>query len=352
MKHLATLVLIALTPVAARATMANEPPPSNWRKGSYGASAYTEYFTTKANYGNSRGEFTRLIGDSTFSSLETRIRGRYAVSPRYSFFAGAGMGYSRAIDTLAEKTNSSLTDIHAGLNFMAYRGWLRIVPEIMGGFPLDETNRTQTEPLTSDGVAYGRAGIHLFKPFKYLRVQTYTGLHIPADGLAKRFLYELAVEVPFGESIGIGASFNGYETAFPDEIPQIERLKTTTRADSGSQRFFAWEPALMEARAWVGFRPDPGFTVRAGFGKTIDGVRSAEGASFLLSFVFNRGEKSATPPKGPKLMPDPHEREEAVDKFEADTEQPDQQYFEDEAPPVPTAKEALDKAEKMLEKKK
>lgn len=270
-----------------------EPPPWSWRKGSFGVSSTTEYFSSQANYDTVRGKFTRLGGDNSFTDFNTWVRARYAFWPKFSMYAGTGIAQVRAVDAASEKTNSGLTQAFAGGHFTVWRQWLMMVAEVEAGMPLDaggplkNFNRFQTTPLIDDGAYYGRALLHLRRDIKSFRLFGHVGVRIPTDGLAKNLLYGVYGEIPIGRYLMAGGGVDGTETLLRDELTDIERTTTHNSANAGSARYRSFDPALLSARGWVGFKPGRTVEIRAGYMQTLTGQRSAAGSAFTLNVVFN-----------------------------------------------------------------
>lgn len=270
-----------------------EPPPWTWRKGSFGISSTTEYYSTKANYDSTRGSFTRLVGDNSMTDFNTWVRGRYAFWPKFSMYAGLGLSQVRALDASAEKTNSGLTQGYIGGHFTLWREWLLMVAELEAGMPFDaggpfkNFTRGQTIPLIDDGVYYGRALLHLRRDIKSFRLFGHVGAYVPTQGLAKTFLYGIFGEFPVGDYMMFGGGVSGEETLMKDELTQVERAVTQASANAGSARFRAVDPALLNVRGWVGFRPGRTVEIRAGYEQSINGQRTAQGTAYTLSLVFN-----------------------------------------------------------------
>lgn len=270
-----------------------EAPPSAWNRGSFGIQTSDEYFFSHANYGDSRGEYQSLANNQKWSSFENRIKIRMGFTDVVSVYGGLGADassattYSAATNSTTDKSNSNINEVYAGLDFLLARRWWRVVPEIELSYPTDETQRLQTSPLTSDGVPYANLGVFLFKPYRYLRFEGYLGFHIPGSQLATRFMYNLGTEVALFGAFSVGAAVQGYESVVSDGTSSAERKLTQASADATSGRFWTYNPALLEAKAWVGLRFDRSFGLRLGYAKTLNGVRTAEGQSVLLSLYFN-----------------------------------------------------------------
>lgn len=334
-----TALIFILSASNALAFTVPETPPSAWNEGSFGVQTSTEYFTSKANYDVSRGAFEDLPAGNSWTSFENRAKLRFGFTRNFAIFAGLGYGSSTAKTSLIENTNSSITEVFAGANFLLARRWWRVVPEIEVSYPGQQTQYLQTNPLTSDGAPYARAGVFLFKPYKYLRFESYLGAHFPGEGLAKRFQYSLAAELALLGSFTLGGGVQGYETIISDDTSFAERRATQATANATSERFWAYNPALIEAKGWVGFRFDKAFNVRLGYAKTINGVRNAEGQSFLINLNFSSAGSRKKRSNGVQVEQVPVSRDSR--DFKTEPEANDPEYFDQ--------RDSLDNTERLLE---
>jgi hypothetical protein len=269
------------------ASAAVQPPPWRWVKDTAGASLTSEYFSSTANYGDTRGGFLRLGGDNSITTWESELRARYAIKEWASPYIGFGFGSTSAVFPTTEKSNAGLTDIHLGADFRIQYSWIRVFPQIEVSYPVMATDPLQTLPLTSEGVPWMRASVFLQKPLRYFAPYIHGGIKIPGEGLAKLFLYGAGAEVPVGDHFVLGGGIEGEESLIGDNLTAAERDVLTTASMSGSHRYWVYNPALLEARAWVRFRPDPRVWIRAGYAKTLNGIRAAEGQSIFFSLTFN-----------------------------------------------------------------
>jgi hypothetical protein len=285
---LTVLAATVLTmPAFAASLSLPEDPPFQWRANSWGISSYNEYFMTNANFDKTRGSFINLPASNTFSSFETTMRGRFAFTSDLSVFGGLAGAHSMASDAKTDKTTTGIDHALIGADYLLWQKGFRVIPEISAGVALSNNNVGQATPMIGDGVNYGRVGIFVFKPFRRLILNSYLGFHVPAEGLAKRFLYQFSTEFNLSQIFSLGAGINGYETVMGDTGTEADRTRTTLTGNAGSNRFWAFDPSMLEARVWIGYKPRRGMAIRLGYGNEITGVRTAEGQSVLLSFVFN-----------------------------------------------------------------
>lgn len=347
------LAAILIATVSARkvfAVTAYEAPPAGWSEHRFSFSASASYFMTQANYDHTRGSYSRLPGDNKFSSLETTLRGRYNISSKFSAFTGLGIGYAQATDSVYHKSNSQLTEILFGADYLLNNKYVRLIPEFLLSVAMNPTDPNQTDPLTSDGVHYIRTGLFAHKPYRYFRLGAFGGLHIPLSDLGTRFAYEVTADMRLFSIVTIGGGINGYETFLSDNSTWESRRQTALRANAGSFRYFAFEPSLIEARGWVGFHPDRSLWIRVGVAKTLNGINSAEGFALTGSVLYN------FPQSGSKQRSAPLERPDEISakrNFVPETEETDQDLFESQELEIlpGSGEDALDQTEKLLEKK-
>ena len=261
---------------------------------------------------------------------------RYGFTENLSLYGGICATSSKATSLGVTRSNSALNEVYGGIDFLLARRYWRVVPEIEASYPIEENSRLQTNPMVSDGAPYANLGIFMFKPYRYLRFESYLGFHIPGEQLATKFMYNLGAEIAMFGAFTVGGAIQGYESVLADGKSSAERKLNQTTADATSARFMAYNPALLEAKAWVGLRFDRSFGIRLGYAKTLNGVRSAEGQSFLLSLYYNTAGKVR-----PKAV--------GGDRFRTEPEPNDPEIFEQQQPVAPDS--SLDTTEKLFDKK-
>ena len=335
---------VSLIATSAGGLTVPETPPSSWNQGSFGVQTTSEYFISRANYSETRGSWQSLPNDNKWNSFENTLKLRYGFTPAISLYGGATADGVTATDNAAaspNKTNSNIDIAFAGADFLLARRWWRVVPEIEGGYSLNDFKRGQTTPLTSDGAPFVNLGMFMFKPYRYLRFEAYTGFHLPGIDLAKTFNYRFGAEIAMLGAFTLGGGVQGYETVLSDATTNFDRKITQTSADATSARFWAYNPALLEVNGWIGLRFDRSFGVRLGYAKTLNGVRAAEGQSILLSLYYNsRGNGPGPMPKRistPRVSVGPKE-------FRTVPEPTDPELFEQ-------TNESLDSTERLFDHK-
>lgn len=275
--------------VASAAPTIPDSPPPGWREDAYSFSFSSEYFSSSSNFNDGRGSYSSLPNGNNFTSFENRGLIRYATNDQWAIFGATGFTQSHAVDNTAslDKTNGTFTDVSLGTDYLMRRRWMNVVSELQVSWPLDTNDTTRTTPLTNDGVPTIRLGAFLFKRYQTFRLESYLGFYAPTSDLAKRFVYSLLGEAALFSTFTVGGGIDGYESVLADGQTSTTRANLIANTDAGDARFAAWNPAVTEARLWLGLRPDRGFAIRLGYLKTINGVRAANGQSLLLSLSLN-----------------------------------------------------------------
>ncbi|MCM2281740.1 MAG: hypothetical protein NDI61_07825 [Bdellovibrionaceae bacterium] len=283
--HLALTLLITIAATSARAAV--ELPPWKWKPGYWRVTTQAVHFSSDANYDSARGAFVRLPPGHSFSLTSFGLRARYNLNPRWSFFSGGEITQATAKDSSLERDNSALSNVYVGANAIVMQGWLRLIGELEALYSTDPIDIDTTDALTNDGVHHVRGSLFAFKPFRLFTVYAHGGLKYRDEGLATLALWGAGLEKPLFQRFLLGVGLEGYETVVNDELPAANRTSVTNRANAGSQTFFAHDPALLEARAWAGWSPVNAWQIRAGYGQSLDGVRSAAGQTLFVNVSYN-----------------------------------------------------------------
>jgi hypothetical protein len=346
----------------AQATQAYETPPSVFVENTFGLSAATSFFTTTSNYEPSRGAYTGLLNGEKLTLLNTNLRARFTPSTRFSIFAGTAYAQAAAYDTVPivqTRTNSAFTNANAGFDWLINTDTVQLTAEILGSYPIDQTSSTQTKPFTNDGYGYFRGGLFAHKAFPRFRTTVFGGVQAPGGSLATLFLYEATFDMRVFKTITAGGGIDGYETLIGDTTSLYNRQVTTAIPNGGSEIFNSFSPAMVEARAWIGYRHSHQFWARVGYAQTINGLHNAAGSSILFSLNFTTRPFDFNPADereriGPRTMsPD-----DTLRSFTPDVESTEQGLFdmEGDQPSGQSGRSRrkaspLDETEQLLEKK-
>ncbi len=318
---------------AAHATPVLENPPWKWRDGFVRISTEGWYYSSTANYDSIRGTFNRLPNGNNFSTYESNLKVRYNFSDNVSLYSSAGFASVTATNPATQKSNSAITDVRAGLDYLLWSHWFRAIAELEASFPTDKIDINTKRALTNDGVAYLRSSLFLYKPIAWFNNYIHIGVKVPDEGLAKLFLWGVGTELPFASKFLIGLGLDGYETLVGDELNRSSREAVTDRVDSGSHRFFAYNPAEISARTWIGFAPQRPLQLRVGYDQSINGQNAASGQTIFLSLSYNFEPKPSLEGfstyyyQRDKIK---SKSKKAIEKFDVQPEKEDKELFDPE----------------------
>ena len=288
----ALLVAVLLVTSSGFAVTADlELPPWVWREGSWGISGWGDYSMSSANYGSAPGAFVRLPTSNSFNVVESTYKARFAFHDLISVYAGAGYNYATARDSGITRNHSQPSIGFAGADFNFPNRWLRLIPEIEAGFPFYHYSNNSSLLSTGDSTTYFRGSLFYFKPVHLgqvvIDILGHASFYAPADNLAKLAMFEAALEIPVGRSVAIGGGTEGYTTVIGDSLTLAQRQAYANAAEAQSLRYDAYNPSLLELKAWLRLLPIPGYNLRIGYSKSINGTNAASVQAFTLALAFN-----------------------------------------------------------------
>lgn len=306
-KFALAVMAVLVTSSAFAITADLELPPWVWREGSWGISGWGDYSMSSANYGSAPGAFTRLPSSNSFNVVESTYKARFAFHDLVSVYAGAGYNYTTAHDSGLTRNNAQPSVGFAGADFNLPNRWLRLIPEIEAGFPFYHYNTNSSLLSTGDSTTYFRGSLFYFKPVHLGRavidILGHASFYAPSDNLAKLAMFEAALEIPIGRSVAIGGGAEGYTTVISDSLTLAQRQSYASVAEAQSLRYDAYNPSLLELKAWLRLLPIPGYNVRVGYSKSINGTNTASVQAITLAIAFNFSSifKPVGSPRGSSL---------------------------------------------------
>ena len=283
------------------------------------------YFFTKANYEAGGGSYVDLLGGAEYSSLLLDLGAQYAFTPRLYLGGELGIANSESSINGIKRTNSTLGEAKAWVQYVAPVKFLRVVPEAVFIYPFNRIESTADEVLTGEGAMGIQPGVWLIKAFKRLEIFSYLGGRYQDEERSGLAIYRIGSQFKFA-SFFAGGSFNGFESVTDDKGSEATRLAVTRRVNGGSFKYYSYNPSLMEVDLWAGMNFSKTSNARLGLSQTINGESSAHGMTIHLAYQFQMMGPSAGRPNQPSYDP----------KFELENEDYDETLFEaDPAKPAP-----------------
>lgn len=327
------ITLVVLVLAACQQAVATDLPPWRWKARAWRIDTQLSYFTTHANFDDAGGTFERLPRDNAYSVTELRLRTRYNLLSRLSFYLGADAARATSRDANLDRENSALTDLTAGADVVLLQKWIRLIAELEGSYPLDPIDSGTTDVLTNDGVAFARASLLAYKPFRWVNSFVHSGVKYRTEGLATLLLWGVGLEKPFAQRYLIGLGLEGYRTLLSDSLRKAERTQVTNRVDGGSGTFYAYDPAVLETRVWFGWNPLDAWQLRVGYGNTLNGVRAAHGQTVFAQISFSldpRPDRGAFQYYQNRSETIRHKTRKAIKSFDVQPEKTDPELFDND----------------------
>jgi hypothetical protein len=267
----------------------------NFHEGRIFYQADTDYFTTDANYSNDGGSFEHMPSGYSITNLTSSMRAGYDFSSDLSIFGLLNYGYTMTSDPAYDRTNSGVSDIGLGAQYILMTSPFVLIPDFEFFFPLFKIDEATDEALIGDGALSARLGTWLQKDISFFVLEGYLGFQYRDDGRSGLLKWQAGGYVPI-RSFKIGASAGGYQSVLDDEFKDlpIARTRVTNRVNAGSLRYYNVNASLVEARAWLSY--DFSFlSIQAFYNRSLTGENNAEGQSFgaAISFAFGGDDSNS-----------------------------------------------------------
>ncbi len=283
-------IALAIFYIANRspASPIEEVPPGHWRADFWRFSVLSDYFTSTSNLSSSGTRtFNSLPNGNKVQVYEARPKLRYNSSDKSSIYAGAGIVDVNSQTGSIKRNNSGASEVYAGLDYILSGQYSRLVGEIEASYAVQPYNVSNQNALLSDGADFVRAQIYFFRPYSSGNPFLHIGMQYRDQGFSQLLLYGGGFEKPLGKAFLVGGGIEGEVSFISDSNNSIYRTALTDQVMGGSHYFAAYNPSFAEARAWVGYKPDPGWQFKLGLAQTFLGTNAAYGSTAFLSFSIN-----------------------------------------------------------------
>lgn len=250
-----------------------------------------QYFYSNTNY-TSSGSNQKLTGDNYYQLLDVKMETRYVPRRDWSVFAWGTVGNSESKDSLAARSNSALSEVAAGFDFLMYTGWFQLVPEVVMVMPLEKVEPTSDTVLNSEGVMQVQSRFIAQKDFGITRLYSWLGLNYRAEG--RSFLMPWGIGAQFKYSrLRWGAELFGQQSVTEDSVanPAL-RTAYLNSANAGSFKFYSADPSLVDTQIYASWMFTRKLNLTFHGGMTLAGNNSASGfhAGGFIRYSFDLTE--------------------------------------------------------------
>tara|TARA_B110001454_G_scaffold219200_1_gene251808 strand:+ start:33271 stop:34404 length:1134 start_codon:yes stop_codon:yes gene_type:complete len=295
------------------------------------------YFETTSNF-NDVGTKVNLISSNKYSLLDMFLESRYVFRDFWSVRAKAFISNAESKSTDFNRTNSTLNTLEVSGDWMVYRGFMDVIPELTMRYSLDQISNTQDAVLTSEGILEIIALLKVQNNYQWFSYYAGGGYNFRNERSSVMPWY-LGGGVQWKHSF-LGLELNGFQTITDDSDKggTNEAIRNTLiqRVDGGSYKFYTVNPSHIQVQANLDIGFSSGFVVKSYIANSISGQNYANGMTvgiamnLLFDTFMNNPHKESIPVK----QAEPTKQEE---NYQIQTQDGvDQKLFEKE-PEIPVA---------------
>lgn len=254
----------------------------------------TQYFYSDANYVNMGSGTQKLTSGNHYQLIDVNFSTRYMPSRDWSLFALATIGNAESKNSVSTRTNSSLTQLLGGFDFIMYDGVFQLVPEMAVLIPFEKVDGTADQVLNAEGVFEAWARMTAQKDLGAARMYGWIGFNYRGEGRS----YVMPWGVGFQGNFGVwklGGEFFGTQSITDDKDTnnKASRNAYLNQVDAESYRWYSVNPSLVDTLLYATWDVAPAWSLQFNGGATVAGENAAAGyhvGGFIrYSFDLTRG---------------------------------------------------------------
>lgn len=247
----------------------------------------TNYYQALANFTRVGNEFESLDSGSNYSVTDFDFGTRWNPARGIGVYADARIAYAQSTSALGvSRTNSTFNHLRLGGDWVLWSGpGYQWIPDLSLTYPFTRVDVNDDSVLTGEGAI--EISAQLLGRFSWGRFTPYAsgGFIYRDEGRSSLIPFAAGLSFYVMEST-MGAELRGYLSATRDQYSSnpIQR-ETVGPRNGGAMRFYAVNPALMDANFWwkTGFQREWELELGGGFSMT--GASTSSG--FQVYAVLN-----------------------------------------------------------------
>jgi hypothetical protein len=262
------------------------------------------YFETTSNF-NDVGSKVNLISSNKYALLDMFLETRYVFKDLWSVRAKAFISNAESKNTDFNRSNSTLNTLEASGDWMVYRGFMDVIPELTMRYSLDQISNTQDSVITNEGVLEIIAMLKAQNNYQWFSYYAGGGYDFRSERSSVMPWY-VGGGMQWKHSF-FGLELNGFQTITDDSDKGTtnEAIRNTLiqRVDGGSYRFYSVNPSHIQVQANLDVGFSSGFVVKTYIANSISGQNYANGLTMgiALNLLFdtfsNNPHKEVVPVK-------------------------------------------------------
>lgn len=262
------------------------------------------YFETTSNF-NDVGSKVNLISSNKYALLDMFLETRYVFKDFWSVRAKAFISNAESKNTDFNRSNSTLNTLEASGDWMVYRGFMDVIPELTMRYSLDQISNTQDSVITNEGVLEIIAMLKAQNNYQWFSYYAGGGYNFRSERSSVMPWY-VGGGMQWKHSF-FGLELNGFQTVTDDSDKGTtnEAIRNTLiqRVNGGSYRFYSVNPSHIQVQANLDVGFSSGFVVKTYIANSISGQNYANGltmgiaVNLLFDTFSNNPHKEVVPVK-------------------------------------------------------
>lgn len=238
----------------------------------------TNFFRSEANYSTGGSGSSSLSSGNYYQLLDVNLSTRYMPTRDWSVFAMGTISSAESKDSVATRTNSSLSQLIGGFDFVMYDGWFQLVPELAGLIPLQKVDTGADSVLNSEGVYEMWARITAQKDFGSWRGYGWIGFNYRGEERSYLMPWGFGAQIK-GRSVRLGGEIFGFQSISDDKDTSNKTIRNAylNTVDAGSYKFYSVNPSVVDSLAYFTWMINSKWSLQANGGLTLTGENSAAG---------------------------------------------------------------------------
>lgn len=247
------------------------------------------YFETTSNF-NNVGSKVNLLGTNKYTLIDSFIESRYVFKELWSVKAQAFISNAESKNTDFNRTNSTLNTLAVSGDWMMYRGFMDIIPELTLRYSLDPVANNQDSVMTNEGVLEIIGLVRAQNNYSWFSYYAAGGYHFRSErsGLLPWYL---GGGMQWKNSY-LGLELNGFQTIVDDgDKGNLESTRNTLvqRVNAGSYKFYTINPSHIQAAVNLDIGFSRGFVLKSYIANSISGQNYSNGLTIgvLINLLFD-----------------------------------------------------------------
>ncbi len=261
-----------------------------------------DYFKTNANF-LADGSKSNLLNGYSFQTLNMLTNARYVFAEDLAATLQIGVGTAESNDSLASRTNSSVSHILVGADYQIFLSEeFSVSGDLTYSYAIEKVSATTDSAINHSGadelkgIVTTTFDLGTFAPFLA------GGINYRTQGLSSLFIYSFGTDVHF-ENLIVGGRADGFVSIKDDEKTEqpLQRDAITNRVNGGSKRYYGVNPTLLDTEFYLKYMMNQNVGFKFFGGYTLLGTNTAEGfhVGAALNWNFGGEGSSSTSKKTP-----------------------------------------------------